>query len=243
MAKRSGDVWILREVLERDMSPAAVSAVLFEALSNYGSDVPSTADALRTLATQSLKPALQKRMGDDRVQLLMSMVLEALEAPADPADPDGDAPEILIQTGAQTVPPPSGRDADATRAVPTTSSPVHVLVVASGDAFERRLASALGPQRVAPASAATVRDLRRFRTAAIVLVDSTSFPAIPPVELADELAGLPETTAKVIWAADLPYGRSVVQAIEPIGTNVISITRGDGIEPLLDVIRSRRRSP
>ncbi len=239
MAKRSGDVWILREVLERDMSPATVSAVLFEALSSYGSDVPSTPDGLRKLATQSLEPALKKRVDDDRATLLMEKVIAALEAPA---DEESDAPEIVIQTGVPTMPPPSARDADATRAVPTTSSPVHVLVIASGEAFERRLATVLGPQRVAPVSAATVHNIQRFRTAAIVLVDSTSFPEISPVELADELAGLPDTTAKVIWAADLPYGRSVIRAIEPIGTNVISITRGEGIEPLLDVIRSRRRS-
>jgi hypothetical protein len=233
MAKGRGDVWILREVLEKDMSPANVSAVLFEALSSHGSDVPNTPEALRQLADESLKPALEKRLDAAKVEALMKKVHAALEE-------DDGAPEISIgQTS--SAPPPSGREADATRAVPTTTTPVPVLVVAGSDAFERRLASALGPARVAPATAGTVHDIKRFRNSAIVLVDATSFPPIEPVDLADELAGLPETTAKVIWGADLPYGRSVSSAIEPIGTHVVRITRADGIDPLLDLIRSRRR--
>ncbi len=233
MAKGRGDVWILREVLEKNMSPANVSAVLFEALSSHGSDVPSTPEALRQLADRSLKPALEKRLDADMVGKLMKMVHEALD------DDDDGTPEISIQQATST-PPPRGREADATRAVPTTSTPVPVLVIAGSDAFERRLASALGPARIAPASASTVHDIKRFRNSAIVLVDATNFPPIEPVDLADELAGLPETTAKVVWGADLPYGRGVVAAIEPIGTHVVSITRADGIDPLLDLIRSRR---
>jgi len=216
------------------MSPATVSAVLFEALSSHGSDVPSTTEALRKLANLSLRPALEKRIAEDRVEAMMQRVHAALEA-------EESEPEISIQRGRSTAPPPAtGREADATRAVPTTKRPVQVLVVAGGDGFERRLASALGPARVAPATAATLRDIQRFRNAAIVLVDATSFPAIEPRDLADELAGLPETTAKCIWGSDLPYGRGVLAAIEPIGTHVVSITRADGIEPLLDLIRSRR---
>jgi hypothetical protein len=236
MSKRRGDVWILREVLERDMSPSAVSAVLFEALSGHGSDVPSTTEGLRVLARDSLRPALGKRLDGTRVESLMERVYEALD------DEDAE-PEVSILKGLSTAPPNAGREADTTRAVPTTSTPVNVLVVAGGNAFERRLASALGPARVAPATAGTLRDIQRYRKSAIVLVDATSFPPIEPTDLADELAGLPETTAKCIWGADLPYGRSVLSAIEPIGISVVSITRGEGIEPLLDLIRSRRKAP
>ncbi len=228
---RRGDVWILREALERELSPSTTSAVLFEALSTYGSEVPSSPDALRDSARTALGPALEKRVDAELAANLVASVLDALE---------GSEPEIVISEMRSDPPASSPKSRESTQAVPTHRSPVQVLVIAGGDAFERRLAASLGPRRVAPFSAGNLKNVRRHRTAAIVLVDATDFARIEPVELADELAGLPDTTARVIWGADLPYGRGVLAAMQQIGVAVVSLNRLDGFDPLLDLIRSRR---
>jgi hypothetical protein len=229
-----GDVWILRDVLERELSPSTTSAVLFEALTTYGSEVPETKEALRDLARGAIRAALEKRVGKELVSKLMEGLIDALE---------GSEPEIVItRESVRDAPPVVSRGAESTRAVPTVTTPVPVLVVAAGGTFERRLAVALGPRRVAPMTAASIPDMRKYRSCAIVLVDATDFGRIEPVDLADELAGLPETTARVVWAADLPYGRRVMSALSQIGASVIPLTQKDGIDPLLDLIKARRRS-
>jgi hypothetical protein len=237
MTETRGDVWILRDVLERELSPSTTSAVLFEALTNYGAEVPETRDALRALARTAIEPALVKRVEAELVARLMGGLLDALE---------GSEPEIVITStpmrDSAPMMPSARTERDETRAVPTVTTPVPVLVIAGGGTFERRLAVALGPRRVAPMTAATIADVRKYRTCAIVLVDATDFAPVEPVDLADELAGVPETTARVIWGADLPFGRRVLGALSQIGVNAVQLTQRDGIDPLLDLIKARRRA-
>ena len=141
-------------------------------------------------------------------------------------------------------PPAIGRERDATALVPTTREAVSVLVVASGGGLALRLSAALGSRRVAPsvvASLAALRDhLDHHGPPNILLVDATDFPPIPPDALGVALRRGPSTMVRAIWGADLPYGRGLVAAVGDSQLPVLALERGHGVDPLLDLIRSRR---
>lgn len=144
--------------------------------------------------------------------------------------------------------PPTGRDSGAwAREGPTTASiemlpePVPVLVVSSSFVFAYRLEAALGPVMV---RAETVDDLRRLRGAIremrprLVVVDGAEAPVLEPAELAEEIA-LPGVVC-VVWAREMAYARRMIESLESLEANVVSLSRKDGIDPLLDLVRSRR---
>jgi len=77
---------------------------------------------------------------------------------------------------------------------------------------------------------------------AIVMVDATNPPAIEPHDVALGLSKLPETTACVVWGWELPYGASVVEAMEKASVEAVLLRTDDDIEPLLDLIRARQKT-
>jgi hypothetical protein len=103
----------------------------------------------------------------------------------------------------------------------------------------------LGDGVVAPfvvGAASSVRARLEGRGAPdVVLVDATDFPPVEPDELATALATGPSTLVRVLWGADLPYGRGVVAAATARGVALIALERAHGVEPLLDLVRSRRQ--
>lgn len=141
-------------------------------------------------------------------------------------------------------PPAGGRERDATALVPTTREAVTVLVVAGGGGLALRLSAALGSRRVAPfvlGSLTAIRDhLDAHGPPNILLVDATDFPPIPPDALGVALRRGPSTMVRAIWGADLPYGRGLVAAVGESPLTVLALERAHGVDPLLDLIRSRR---
>ena len=47
-------------------------------------------------------------------------------------------------------------------------------------------------------------------------------------------------TARVLWGSDLPYGQTIARATRPDDPTLILLPLEEGIEPLLDIIRSRQ---
>ncbi len=229
----------VRKALEGVLSPSATSSVLFEALGQHDQPVPGTPEELMLLVRGPLSRALSKRLGEEQAQ----SVVEQIEATL-PRDSFAPEEEIVIQR--DTPPPPrkpKGRDADATRAVPTHSAPVAVAVIAAHSGFADRLRAALGPRRVTPTSVSDPRQLPDVApTPAIVILDGSDFTTIEPRTIAQLIGRLPGMVTTVVWASDLPYGRSVLAPLEQAGLTVVPLTRGEGIDPLLDLIRSRRRA-
>jgi len=140
---------------------------------------------------------------------------------------------------------PQGRTRDDTALVPLAREAVSVLVVATGAGFALRLGAVLGDAWVAPfvvSSASEIRERLAGHIAPdVVLVDATDFPPIAPVELVAALCFGPTTVARALWGVDLPYGRGVAVAATAAGLSLVMIERGHGVEPLMDLIRSRRR--
>src|SRR5690606_36584861 len=102
-----------------------------------------------------------------------------------------------------------------------------------------------GEQRVAPVTVRSRESLRRAlddRTPALFLVDATDFPAIDPNRVLAAAESLAGTTMCVLWGAELPYGKNLERAIESQAHPWITLALREGIDPLLGLVRSRRRS-
>lgn len=212
-------VHLIREALEAYMAPDVASRALFEALGHFDG-VPKTTEELLSLVQGPLHEILAVQVGTRDAASALARIVATL----------GGAPR-------------SGRDADATTTVPTVSHPVTVLVIAGNGYFGDRLAAALGPIRVAPYHASSlerVASLSRRIVAGIVVADATDFAAIETDSLAEALSEFPTTVPRVVWAADLPYGQALLRSFERRGDPCMALPSTEGIDPLLDLIRSRK---
>jgi len=230
---------LIREVLEGVLAPRLASVVMFETLAD---PLPERPDDLLAVVRGRLNQSLVRRVGLEdanavvrRIEALLGRSTPGQGTPAAGRAPEpGPGPQA---SGARRI------DPDTTQTIPLTDRPVGVLVVAGGRNLELRLAASLGPQRVAPSSVADEATLRRYAesgAADVLLVDATDFARIDPRVVARTLAVVPPSTARAVWGAELPYGRNVVRACENAGIGCIALGRGEGIEPLLDLVRSRR---
>jgi hypothetical protein len=215
----------IRATLEARFPRQAASSILFEALALHGGPVPQTMEEIRALVNGALARTLSAHVGDGDARTMVHAIETLLEKP----------PPAML-----TPPPETG---DRTRTVPTASRPVDVAVIAGGRAFADRLALVLGPRRVAPRQLSDPRLIASSKEPpAIVVLDATDFTASPPDVIARVLLRLPVTTVRAIWAAELPYGRSLSEVLSRSAVPHSTLHRSEGIEPLLDLIRARRAS-
>lgn len=224
---------IIRETLESKLSTKLTSKVLFEALEKTQGNPPHSREDLEAWVKGPLQAtvnsAVDAAQAEDVREALNARLTELLAGNG--VQPEGDTtPRAVLAEVTR-------RDRDATVAIPTGGEPVRVTVIASGMGFAGRLDAALGAKRVnvdAVHAAEGVKD----KAPAIALVDATDFPPIEPEALANSMDGLPNTCARVIWGADLPYGARVVGAMKG---PCVALQISEGIEPLIDLVRSRRR--
>ncbi len=227
---------VLRRTLEEALDTRLASSVLFEALGASGKGVPQTQDEVLRVVHGPLREALSRRMGDPDALAIVDRIHDALARAYD-AVTTQERP--LDELAAETSPD------EATASFPTQDRAVPVLVIASGRGFEHRLGIALGEGRVAPVTVRSHEGLRRAldsETPALFLVDASDFPAIDPSRVLAAADSLPSTTTCVLWGAELPYGKSFARAIEAHPRRWITLVLREGIDPLLDLVRSRRRS-
>jgi len=232
------EIRLIREALEGILSPAVTSSVLFEALDAYGNSTPQSLLDLQGLVTGPLTEVLRRRVGHREAAAALGRVAQMLQALGSMSGPTLGA----AGSGGEGGSAPRVRP-DATALVPVGTKAVKVLIVGSTEGFAARLASSLGPQRVAPWAAATKERLAQsleHQSPAIVVIDATDLTTIPPAELARLLASVPSTTPRVVWGAELPYGRRVLSALEKARLSSVALDRGEGILPLLDLVRSRQ---
>lgn len=230
------EVRLVREVLEGVLAPRLASVVMFETLAD---PLPESPRELLVVIRGRLNQSLARRVGLEDANAVVRRIESLLDPAAKAPIPAAGA----AAAGERAATGERSLDPDATMSIPLSTRPVTVLVVAGGALLERRLAASLGPQRVAPSSVSDEATLRRYaasRGIALVLVDATDFASIDPRVVATSLAALPPATARAVWGAELPYGRSVVRACEAAGATVIALERSEGFEPLVDLVRSRR---
>ena len=72
----------------------------------------------------------------------------------------------------------------------------------------------------------------------LILVDGAQFPHIEPTALVARLAPIAERTLGAVWGGDLPYGHAVLMAAQDAGVGVTPFDRGEGLEPLIDLLRA-----
>ncbi|HEY8427681.1 MAG TPA: hypothetical protein VIL20_04875 [Sandaracinaceae bacterium] len=227
---------VLRRTLEEALDTRSASSLLFEALGAWGQRVPRSRDEVLAVVHGALRDAIARRLGDAEAHAIVARIDRALALAYDAADTQE---RPLDDLAAETSP------ADSTATFPIEDRAVRVLVVAAGRAFEHRLLVALGERRVAPVTVRSHEGLQHaLGTAppALFVVDAQDFPAIDPVRLLAAAEALPLTTTCVLWGAELPYGRSLLRAIEAQPRPWTTLALREGIDPLLDLVRSRRRS-
>jgi len=224
---------LVREALEGVLAPEVVSQVMFEALEAQGDAIPSNEVQLVAFARGPLHKALLTRLGMQNASVASEHVVALLEAARMKRPPPPLPPSASV----------SRNRGEPTLALPAYSEPVEVMVVAGGGAMVSRLDAALGSGRVSPWAAIGVDDVRaglRDAAPAIVLVDAADVPAVDVWTLASLLAAAPATAVCVVWGVELPFGRRLVQAARSVGAEIGWLSRRDGVEPLLDLIRSRQ---
>lgn len=225
MSSERAELRLIRESLESVVAPQVVSSVMFEALSEAGGQIGEGPEGARAFVDGPIRAALQKRLGDD-------------------ADPIVDDLGRLLSQIAPAR-PVSGRELDVTREVYLDARPVIVFVISSSSGFADQLQAALGPARVTTVPVPSLEHLHRHLQVAappIVLVDAADFAPIEPDDLASALVRLPATTVRAIWGADLPFGGAVLRALVQRKAPATPLDRREGIDPLLDLVRSRRAS-
>jgi len=226
MPREAPEIRLIRETLEGVLHPATASSVLFDALQEAGG-VPGSPEDVQALVRGPLTRRLVERLGEETTQSLLDqleLMLRAIVA----------APKVRKR--------PS-RHEDATRSVELSSETLPVYVLASSRAFADKLAAALGPNimsAVLVTDDAMLADRLETVAPAFVLLDASDFPAIDPGALATRLAGVATDVVKAVWGADLPYGMAALAAAQEQGLALTPFDRREGIEPLMDMIRSRR---
>ncbi len=215
-------VHVIREALECVLAPEVASAVFFESL-NGPAGVPETKDEVILMVRGPLLSALIERVDENEANIVVQRILSELEP-------------------MQATTPRRGREEDATVALPKDKRPVKVRVLSAGTGFATRLRYVLGPDR-AEVEQTTHPDALLTEPApgpAIVIIDATDFPPQDAEAIVQSFASLPASTTRVLWASELPFGQRCREAFLAASSPVLAFARAEGIEPLLDVIRSRR---
>lgn len=214
---------VIREALEGMLAPNLVGAVVFEALEPYGGDLPS-GDKLAEFVHQRLCCVLARRLGDEMAKDVTERIGSVLGRPT----PD---------------PGRMSRDELPTAEVSMTSGAVMVAVVAATHAMDRRLIAALGGL----ASPLGVRKLEQLplivaqMSPHIVLIDATDPLPVAPRFVAAQLAHMSDDAVVVVWASAESWAQSLVEALGKVDSMRLTwLDRDDGVDPLLDLIRSRQ---
>lgn len=223
---------MLRRALEESLEKHVASTVLFEALGAAGG-VPQTVEEVLRVVRGPLRDVLGRKLDAETADGLLGRI-EAQLQPYDLSTVELPLDELVEETRT---------DADATVQMPTEDRAVPVLVMATSGSFAARLQVTLGERRV---DAYWAHDKDSFdeavdlREPAIALIDGTDFASVDARDILAMFRVLPPTTARVLWGAELPYGRNVIELLGGEASGWVMLELREGISPLLDLVRSRR---
>jgi hypothetical protein len=223
MNESPGLVALVREALEGVLSPPTAASTLFAALD--GTSVPTDRASVIRFVDGPLRSVLVQRLGKSEAAGVVDRILMPLEA--------------------STRPGANRRvDEDKTKALPLSTHAVPVTIVSETSGLANRLRAALGTDLIDVSATASAADaVAQQPEAAIVVLDASDFPPSTVDAVAGALRLLPETTACVVYAAELPFGQRALKALALANRDAVAIARADGVDPLLDLVCARRSEP
>lgn len=216
----------MRETLEGVLHPSTASTLFFEAINSAGGALPKDAGEALELVRGPIYEGLLDRIGEAEAKATIS----GLE-------------RMLVAIQGETQKKRKSRNDEITQNVQLSEASLPVYVLAGSTELGTKLAAVVGPKLMSclhVPDARTLVERLEMVPPGFVLIDGSEFPAIEPSDLASALSKLDEHMVKAVWGADLPYGQSVLASAQAVGVKMTPFDRREGIEPLIDVIRSRR---
>lgn len=224
---------VIREALEGIVQPQLASAALFEAVTHYEPEELADRETMNTLVTMHLHDALAKRVGADEADAAIEHISGLLKMILS-------KPEPLLEEERNTL----EFEAHSTLEITRGTGPVQLVVCAVGSRLAAHLSSAVGETRLITA---TVRDAYEAQIVVegmepdIFLFDGANLPPDSPDKLARAVKKASSNMWIVVWSTDMPEERKLLDALNNLDVNVTSFDREEGVDPLLDLIRSRAR--
>jgi len=224
----------VRDALEGGLGPDDARAVLFEALTQWGPEIPSSRVELNEFVHGPLRRLLSGLVGsshDARFMLELENALAVVDST------DSERPSVLPPSQ----PHPASAAATWTMA-PIPGHAVRVLLVSSREHIGDMLELALGRDLVKPTLAEPLASIghRVASDADVVVVDGVSPPTIEPIELAQTLMAASKDVWLAIWGADEPFGSQVATALSAADVHCVPLPRKEGIAPFIDLVRARK---
>lgn len=236
MPREAPELRLIRETLEGVMHPSTASTIFFEALEASGGQLPRDATEALALVRGPLSALIAERLGEaDRDSILgpLEQMLSSI-APREPTPPEG-APRKPRRR--------ASRHDEPTRSVELSSETLPVFVLSGDKRLGELLKTVLGPDVLSAVwvgDTAMLHERMSLVAPALFVVDASNFPAVEPAEIVAAVSSMEQEIVTAVWGADLPYGQSLLTAAQDAAVTVTPFDRGEGVEPLMDLIRSRR---
>jgi hypothetical protein len=219
--KAHSGMQLVRQVMEQELEPRAASAIIFEALAaDRANELPSDSVALRRFVEGPLRQAAAQRLGQAASNRLVGQIVQSFAgARLAPSDANSNTLEVAVGAG-----------------------PVVVLVLSRSASLAIALRAALGGDRLGVrtvSDAASVARIAPKLRPEITVVDATE-----PVEddheaIVEGLRSLPTTCTCLVWGSRERWGSRMTAALERRQIRFTPVDRVEGVDPLLDLVRSR----
>ena len=218
-------IQLIREVLEGMLEPLVASAVIFEALAaDRANELPSSGVDLLVFTRGPLRAAVERRMGSQTAADAVQGV------------------ERLVQRFVSEPPPDR---VGATVEVPVGHGPVRVLIVSSHATLAIALRAALGGEAVGVGSASSVEHattLLHRLDPALLIVDGLAPVEGDAGQLALLLADAASACTVLVWGPEEPWGQEVAAGLDARSAVYTPVDQREGVDPLLDFVRSRHQA-
>jgi len=215
----------LEGLVDRDTATAA----MLEALEQVPEERPSGIEPIKGFVRGPLSGALSRRMSADSALRVCKGIEDAVH-------------DWLAEEAASQLQGLPRRSQFPTLEVKPEQGPTRLVVVAGSERLTWRLRVAVGGDRLAAISASDLNallDQLETLNPAIVLIDAHDPPLSAPESVAAMARGLSRKVLIVLWGQSEPYAIPLMDAFERWRLRYTPLDRGNGVDPLLDLIRSR----
>lgn len=224
----------LRALLEEGLTADEARAAIFNALSQWGPQIPSSNEELTSFVRGPLRRVLGTTVAAAHMGPLMLDIENSL-AVIDSVDDQSPSPRPSVR-------PSLPASAESTWAMrPVSNTPLRVLVLSARSSLPEMLEFTVGPEIVTTTAISSIDGIdRELSDVEIVFIDGVDPLTVEPTSLASMLQGITQDVWLTIWGAERPFGREVAQALDAGGVHCVPLVTTEGIAPFIDLIRSRR---